>query len=205
MQKKQVFPIEGCKICGALSIPCAEVDAPWKVLGNAKLRYYKCENCGASFTDAFDRFTSEQIKQLYRYPDYFEVDRWAKLESEGIGPGRAQILLDSLWVGEKSLGRPATSVLVAGNGSSKFPHLLKHIRPDIRTIDFSDIADTPNRSYDIILSAELFEHFVEPRKEFAKLLSLLAPDGVAVGTVRHQNIWHRFGCDLEEDWPHLMV
>ena len=25
------------------------------------------------------------------------------------------------------------------------------------------------------------------------------------GRVRHQNIWHRFGCDLEEDWPHLMV
>jgi hypothetical protein len=23
--------------------------------------------------------------------------------------------------------------------------------------------------------------------------------------VRHQNIWHRFGCDLEGDWPHLMV
>ena len=23
--------------------------------------------------------------------------------------------------------------------------------------------------------------------------------------VRHQNIWHRLVCDLEEGWPHLMV
>ena len=29
--------------------------------------------------------------------------------------------------------------------------------------------------------------------------------GLLLVGVRHQNIWHRFGCDLEEDWPHLMV
>ena len=40
--------------------------------------------------------------------------------------------------------------------------------------------------------------FASPQRDFGYDVS----DHCAV---RHQNIWHRFGCDLEEDWPHLMV
>lgn len=33
----------------------------------------------------------------------------------------------------------------------------------------------------------------------------LSQKGLPTPAVRHQNIWHRLGCELEEGWPHLMV
>jgi len=182
-----------CKICDSDSFHIAS-----RLVKNANsyfrlASYYRCTNCRFAFGDFFDNIQSLVIEDFYKYPDYLKYDHWARFEHDGIGPGRREILLRSLQIAEENLRKKPQRVLIYGNGMSKIISLLNSGGNSFQVFATFSYTGHPNeitqrefpkyyQTFDCIIAAEVFEHFVNPINDFANMLKFLKPKGWIVGT-----------------------
>ncbi|HTW20356.1 MAG TPA: methyltransferase domain-containing protein [Mycobacteriales bacterium] len=110
--------------------------------------------------------------------------RVGTLERPGREFGMAQLALDAL-------DRDPVDVLVYGAGRSMDNHHIARLAGvrDVAIGDvvqvrddapFIDISQPGWRSFDIVVAAEVIEHFEQPREEFPRLLSYVSDNGLVV-------------------------
>lgn len=89
------------------------------------------------------------------------------------------------------LDRPGLSVLVYGAGRSldnrhiaTLPQVSRVAIGDVfrarDDVDFVDLTQPVRDVFDVVVACEVIEHFVDPRREFARLLGLVRGDGLVV-------------------------
>lgn len=181
-----------CKICGAPSSVFFHSPLFYKHFSKDCL-YYTCTECEFQFTTAYDDFLDTDFQTLYSYPEYLEIDEWARMEHIGIGSGRADIQMESLICAQKLSKDSINKVLVLGNGTCRFPALVSqlgiecfHYSPwgwayDEYAINKECISDY-YEYFDCVISAEVYEHFVYPVAEFQNTLRFLRRNGWLIGT-----------------------
>jgi SAM-dependent methyltransferase len=98
--------------------------------------------------------------------------------------GMAQLAVDVL-------GRRGLSVLVYGAGRSVDNKHIARLEPVSRVAigdvfkarddaEFVDVSKPARERFDVVIASEVIEHFVDPRKEFRRLFSYVADDGLLV-------------------------
>jgi rfaE bifunctional protein nucleotidyltransferase chain/domain len=184
-----------CKVCSCIAKKILSKNAVF-CNRSVPLEIYKCLNCGFVFSDALDTLNNDDYFDLYKYPSYLEVDEWARYEYLNIGPGRSDIQLDGLYLAERLLQKKIGRILLLGSGSSKLPSLLKEMgNGEISIYTTGALSNNNNINiteqftrdkykgyFELILSAEVFEHYRNPINEFRELIDLLDPNGLIVGT-----------------------
>lgn len=181
-----------CKICGYRTNLIYSVVLKDVQFGRC-CEYFECQHCGFCFTPSFDNLTSTEWAAFYKYPDYLDQDRWGMLEWKGIGPGRTEILINSLEYGELLIGRIPNKILIHGNGLSKALENLNSLEKYNGRVyatfsytghknEINDMNFVNRNEYDLIIAAEVFEHFSDPVKEFGLLQTFLTVGGCMVGT-----------------------
>jgi SAM-dependent methyltransferase len=139
-----------------------------------------CSNCGyVSLPDnTHDYTTSTSTKSLGM------ALRCGTRDRTGREFGMTQL-------GIEALRRTGLSVLIYGVGRSmdnlhvaKLPEVARVAIGDIMKIrddrDFVDISRPATQTFDIVVAAEVIEHFEDPKVEFEKLLAFVAADGIVI-------------------------
>lgn len=158
-----------------------------------EVNYFKCAKCGFLFSNYLDSFTNEELKMFYRYPNYLANDEWAKLEHTGKGEGRFPIILDSILYVEYLAKVKMNRILIIGNGLSKALTKLISSPYNYEVYAFDSFLNHPQEiksedqnlyynSFDCIVSAEVYEHFLDPLNDFNNLKSFVRAGGWIVGT-----------------------
>jgi hypothetical protein len=162
-----------CSICKAVGVPLFQREIKLLDDRDILLSVFECPTCGFIYNDIDSHV--EDWADLYSYPRYYEFDYVSKREKNEETRGRGSRILDvfhNLVDFEK-----VSSILICGAGplSESIKHLSANTEADIfttygdptnkRNIDL----DTSYREFDVIISSEVAEHYVDPLKEFAKL------------------------------------
>ncbi len=177
------FRLGPCPVCGARRLKARTVtdrSAKAGVGTPAQFRIRRCTNCGhvGNPDNTHDYRAFERIDAL---PDRARI---GTPERQGREFHMARMAVDIL-------GRRDLDVLVFGAGRS-FDN--QHIAglPEVRGAAIADImrlrddaefidANLPApRRFDIVIASEVVEHFLEPRADFAHLLSYVKPGGLLV-------------------------
>jgi hypothetical protein len=181
-----------CKVCNASVQHVYSASFEHERFGRC-CNYYECLSCGFCFTPSFETMTMEDWSLFYTYPEYFDQDDWAKLEWLGEGPGRIDILKNSLKYGETIMKRKAHKILIHGNGMSQSLDILNNDELYAGNVyatysctghphEIIRLDEIKNGEFDIVISAEVFEHFCHPIYEFDLMKKFICPGGCIVGT-----------------------
>jgi SAM-dependent methyltransferase len=170
----RIQPSPRCKVCGSATTAEQAYSRP----------FHRCTDCTFVFTEDFDRAT---------------LDRGLGMEGSWTGPGGGgyrEYYLVKMLADELDMRR----FLLFGTGNTPtFARLLDEgvdvvgcdISPDVVAHKKSQHGDEtfhtpdqlpPRRSFDGIVSVEVFEHFVEPKQSLALLFDRLNDGGVICGT-----------------------
>jgi len=172
-----------CKCCGAASSLSGLVDfsrCGADLIAQKKIDpyvgfpiyYYRCDQCGFTFTSAFDEWSTEMFG-LYIYNDDYprhDPDYRDKRPTENAGTIAANFP-----------EMAAVSVLDYGSGMGLLEEQLKRAGfTDVVSYDPYSAPTRPDRQFDAILSFEVFEHHPQPQALFADLVSLMKADGAVL-------------------------
>ena len=193
-----------CKICRGIArlfdivdfnkIVC---DIPYpRGLAGIPVYYYRCESCRHLFTIDFDAWSADDFaKQIYN-EDYIFVDP-EYLEKRPHD--------SAIYFGPKLNGISDSNLKMLDYGSG-LGLLAKYLAEEyqIYNVDSFDPYGIPSPStegknmehlYDFIMAIEVFEHWVEPVVEMAKLNNLLGDNGfIYVSTQLQPTNITRLGC-----------
>jgi 2-polyprenyl-3-methyl-5-hydroxy-6-metoxy-1,4-benzoquinol methylase len=116
---------------------------------------------------------------------------YAAIERELAGLGAAGDLLDF----GSGTGQFTTRLRDAGRyrsvtGADLFPRAAT-LSADIRWVqgDLNDVLPLPDRSFDVVVAAEVIEHLENPRAVCREIFRLLRPGGIAVITTPNNESW----------------
>lgn len=124
----------------------------------AQIPYYACRDCGFVFTNAFDRWTTQQWREHVYNDQYGLAD--PPFSSER--PLRNAQMIASLFHREL----PKISILDIGGGNGRMAEELSLRGADIQSHDpiFSRSAPVGGQSFDLITSFEVVEHVTHYRQ-----------------------------------------
>lgn len=148
--------------------------------------YYQCPNCEAIFMDP--EFFPTQAIELKKYLEHHN-----DLDNEGY-VNFLENFIDSTVVPVLKSGH------ILDYGSGPNPVLSVLLKRRGYSVDIYDPYfhqnDPSNKSYDLITSTEVVEHFHHPRTSFEHMVQFLKPEGyLCILTLFHKNDMHHF-----EDW-----
>lgn len=151
---------------------------------NLTLPFLVCEDCGYSYCLENDNDYSKLTRMSAT--EQTKTEGGLPRVGDGITPGREFLMaLDAI----KILNREKLRVLIFGPGMSKDHELLrKHplisecIITDLKNFQESEyfIPLQSKKVFDIIIICEVAEHFIQPRKEFSNIFSLLSKNSLLV-------------------------
>lgn len=145
---------------------CTLCNTPLK--RRADHQYFICDTCGAYVMDEKFYVTSEQEKNRYE-------EHNNDVNDEGY-----QKFVSPLTNAVLHRFDPHHKGLDYGSGTGPVVAKMLHDKGyDVKLYDpfFHPDEDYLNHQYDYIFSCEVFEHFIQPREELDKLLTLLNPGG----------------------------
>ena len=172
-----------CKICGSrgLIAQCKvnfnELYGKNEVLGipngGPDVFYYRCSNCGFTFTDYLDDWTDDQfIREIYN-DEYHRIDDEYRTARPNFNFGRFCRNF-TMYTNQ--------SLLDYGGGSGVFSDCVKNSGcSEAHTFDpYANNSATLRADYDFVISFEVMEHCVDPLKSFENMFGYLKPTGLAV-------------------------
>ncbi len=172
-----------CKICNNKTRKLSDIQF--------KINYYNCPNCNFIFSDPNNFVTEQEELKVYKlHENSLENAGYVKMFKD---------FIDKTVIPYKSNIKTA---LDFGSGPEPvLAHLLKEEGFDVDIYDpfFSPEKVYENKTYDLITSTEVFEHFKDPLKSFETIYKSLKPNGfLATMTLYHpqdddkfQNWWYR--------------
>lgn len=176
------IPLETCPVCEARAAKVVIVtDTTPPARGHGKtFRVRICQVCGhvANPENTHDYRQYDQLDSLT------QGGRIGTPEREGREYHMARMALDIL-------GRDRCEVLIYGAGRSFDNHHIAAL-PQVRHVAIADVmrlrddaefidANLPApRRFAVVVASEVIEHFLDPRRDFARLLDYLEPDGLLV-------------------------
>jgi hypothetical protein len=174
--------IEPCLVCGSRAARVVEVtDRSRSAQGHGKTFAVRiCRVCGhvGNPDNTFDYRAYDQLDHLT------EAGRIGTPEHEGREYHMARMAVDIL-------GRTDLEVLVYGVGRSFDNHHIEAL-PQVRHVAIADVmhlrddaefidANAPApRRFAVVVASEVIEHFLDPRRDIARLLDYVEPDGLLV-------------------------
>lgn len=167
-----------CKICNSSTLLIE--DTQFKTI------YHHCQNCEFIFLDEKFFVCSEEEKKQY---DFHKNT----LENEGY----VNMFRDFLQKAGVSDNKNIKTALDYGSGPGPvLAHVLENelnLEVDVYDPYFSPKKVFENKTYDLITSTEVFEHFQNPLHEIQKLKGLLKKGGtLAIMTMFHYNDQEHF-------------
>lgn len=166
-----------CKFCNDENISFLEMVDDFK--------FFKCKKCGFVFTNDVDK---EKMMNLYS-------EGRGGLKDGAPQEGWCDDLEFLYSIKELLVEKDNLKIMDFGTGHSILPELLFDLGHDVIGVDLcppekkvpylrltGDIfeLDLKKESFDIIISYQVFEHLIEPRKILKRLLFLLKPGGFLV-------------------------
>lgn len=137
--------------------------------------YYRCQNCGFTFTPALDDWTTEEFERHIYNDDYVRHDPgydgtrqigWSQSFDEWFGHCKAKL-----------------SMIDYGAGMGILEKMLKERGfKSVKSYDPYVHKNMPKDRVDLIFSNEVFEHTTDPRGMMDILAKLLKDDGVILFT-----------------------
>ncbi len=163
----------GCILCGAESVFPLIILKPEKTIGYRQ--FLRCQLCELIF-----------VPQGFHLCAQDEADRYRLHENTLQNEGYVRMFLEKIALMHKYC-HGVNSVLDYGCGPEPvLAELLKREGFDCDIYDPHFFPDLPDRSYDLIISTEAFEHFRDVKGEMQKICSHLAPGSyLAVMTSFH--------------------
>jgi 2-polyprenyl-3-methyl-5-hydroxy-6-metoxy-1,4-benzoquinol methylase len=149
--------------------------------------YYDCDNCKALIKDAKEYLSDTEEKAHY------------KIHNNDVHDVRYQNFTMPITSYVLDTFLPAAKGLDFGSGTGPvISSMLQKQGYDILQYDpyFAPDENVFNSTYDYIVSCEVFEHFNHPKKEIARLTSILKPNGLLlIMTLLYNdkinfNTWH---------------
>jgi SAM-dependent methyltransferase len=187
-----------CKICGGPSAlygvvdfhkSCEEIRGKRLALSGVSIYYRRCAGCAFLFTDAFDRWGTEQFKTHIYNDEYKLIDPDYELLRPLLNAGRVARLWDSV--------KAQTRVLDYGGGNDRFCAALRENGfPLAVTYDplVAEYAQPPSEKFDLVTCFETLEHLPDPAAGIASILQYVAePEIVYFTTVVQPADFDRMG------------
>lgn len=166
---------------------CLKTDVE-KTAFSFKIRhYYFCRNCNLVFADRLTLPDEKDEKKRYKFHQNSEKDDgYLNFLEKAITPMLAQINQDDVGLDYGCGPSKTTSELLAR----------KNILCDVYDPFF--FPQIPGKTYDFIISTEVFEHFHQPDVDIKRMVSLIKTGGhLAVMT----EFWHDM--DKFADWYYI--
>tara|TARA_Y100000780_G_scaffold226709_1_gene241177 strand:+ start:849 stop:1493 length:645 start_codon:yes stop_codon:yes gene_type:complete len=170
-----------CRLCQSKSVDeFLEVERPFKA------KYYICSNCDLVFLDETQLLESKEERSQYSLHQNDKRD-----------PGYVNFLFRSIGPTLRHI-KPNFKGLDFGCGP--YPMLVELMKEEGFDMDFYDPYFFPSQNldkeYDFVISTEVVEHFNNPNKSWAELVSKVAEGGILsiMTSIRYQDIdfksWH---------------
>jgi hypothetical protein len=184
-----------CKICGGnapllLTKTLTREDFP------LKSNIYKCSVCDFIFSTGMDELDDKDYQKFYEYPNYLRYDPIARREVTENFHDRSHLLVRLIRDYQIQTNNTKGKVLIYGNGVSKALQLsidagidtyacFSHTGSDREINDLTSLAD----EFDLIVSTEVAEHFVNPIIELHKNKVLLKRGGWTLHSTGCSDRW----------------
>ncbi len=176
-----------CKCCGGASVVVALLDAgrsgvdaragrAQQTLSGQAVYYYRCTDCGFTFTRAFDHWSADDFAQRIYNADYPRHDPAYGQAGEGERGERTAADV----IGQFGAYAAQLAVLDWGSGEGSFAASMR--RHGFARVDEYDpfvagAATRPQGRYDMVTCFEVMEHTLDPLALVADLASHRASDG----------------------------
>lgn len=175
-----------CKICNSDSYILLDEQF--------NIEYHRCKECGFIYADPLSHLVPGDEKKEYSSHNN-SIDDLGYVQMFK----RFQKVFEPFLIGDK--------VLEYGSGPTPvFSELLRKDGYEVTSFDPFFLPDESylNKSYDLITSTEVFEHFTAPMDEIEKLVKLLKPQGVlAVMTQFAKDDIHFLQWWYRRDYTHI--
>jgi 2-polyprenyl-6-hydroxyphenyl methylase/3-demethylubiquinone-9 3-methyltransferase len=179
-----MMPVAGreptaCKVCHGLSPlfgvvdfhkSCEEARGRRLALSGCPVYYRRCQQCGFTFTEAFDGWSREDFQRQIYNAEYILVD---PDYADSRPAGNARLVAESF-----AGARESIRILDYGGGTGLLAKLLRAQGFDAGTYDpFSELDRAPEGLYDLITCFEVMEHVTWPRETAGTMAGLLSEGG----------------------------
>lgn len=168
-----------CKVCGGASPlfgvvdankNCNEAQGKRLPLSGRAVYYRRCEQCGFTFTCAFDDWDHAAFEKHIYNDSYLEVDP----DFVERRPAANASAVENAFGGVKQ----AVRLLDFGGGSGLLASLLRERGFDATTYDpFSMFTELPQGKFEVITCFEVMEHVPSPRETVAVMAKFLKQGG----------------------------
>jgi SAM-dependent methyltransferase len=181
---------------------CQSTDAsPFTVTKKPPGNYFLCAHCDLIFMDPAERLSAAEEKERYDLhvnddsagyrqflePLVGEIEKFAA--GRGIAPKDLQVL-------DYGCGPTAFFAKLLAEKS--------YVTDNYDLFYFTNQSPL-QRSYDVIISTEVWEHFFHPHEEIEQLTKLLKPKGIlAIMTSAHQSLEHFQDWHYRRDPTHVI-
>lgn len=158
------------------------------------ISYYKCQNCGFIFTNAFDEWSDDNFKKYIYNDDYILIDGPIPgSNDEKVANGLLSVEDDSRYVEALNIqmklhNQNNLSILDYGSGNPNSPYKLAFERNGYQYTDHDPFRNNTNLNktslFDFIICKEVIEHSVNLDKVAEDFNQLLHPQGlIELGTL----------------------
>ncbi len=165
-----------CKCCSNQSIlfgvcdfnkNCEERNGLHLTPSGIPIYYYRCNNCGFIFSNAFDDFSPDDFKEQIYNDDYQQVDPdYTFLRPTNLGQMIANTFHDNKDI----------SIIDYGGGNGILAQTLRDKGfPDVSVYDpfTPQFAQKPNRKFNLLLAFEVIEHVADIYTTIEDMITLI--------------------------------